>query len=46
MLSDALQPVFGEASLQAAIIGLLLLMPWAAFHFSRAARFIKADMNG
>jgi hypothetical protein len=44
ILSDTLQPVFGEASLQAAIIALLFLMPWAAFHFFRAARFIRADM--
>jgi len=45
ILSDTLQPVFGEASLQAAIIALLFLMPWAAFHFYRAARFIKSDAH-
>lgn len=44
LFSDLLQPIFGEAALQAAIIGLLFLMPWAAVHFYRAARFIKSDM--
>ena len=43
LLSDALRPVFGGAALQAAIIALLFLMPWAAFHFFRAAHFIRSD---
>jgi len=37
---------FGEAPLQTAIMALLFPMPLAAFHFFRAARFIRADMNG
>jgi len=45
ILSDLLFPLLGDQSLQAAILILLLLLPWAGFHFLRAAKFIRNDLT-
>ena len=45
MLSDALEPSFGMESMRySLLIVCCVMLPWAAFHFSRAAVSIDADL--
>ena len=44
-LSDALEPSMGDESLRYALMGISLLLPWAAYHFWAAGRTLVADIH-
>ncbi|MEJ2274366.1 MAG: MFS transporter [Woeseiaceae bacterium] len=47
LLSTALEPHFGEESIRyALLIVAVVFLPWAAFHYFRAARTIDDDLAG
>jgi MFS family permease len=47
LLSTALQPHFGEESIRyALLIVATIFLPWAAFHYHRAAKTIDDDLAG
>ena len=45
VISDLLEPYFGQEALRYAMLGFLFIYIWAAFHFIRAARTIRADLE-
>jgi hypothetical protein len=46
MLSDSLQPAFGDHSLRQAMLYLLApVMAWSAVHFILAARTLRSDLE-
>jgi len=45
LLSDALEPQYGVESMRySLLIVCAVMLPWAAWHFSRAAVSIDADL--
>ena len=45
LLSDALQPRFGDDSLRYALLCVSMVLAWSAFHFWRAAPTLEADVE-
>ena len=46
MLSDALEPKFGEESMRyALLIVTLVILPWAVWHYYRAGKWIDNDLS-
>lgn len=46
MLSDALEPKFGEESMRYALLTVtLVILPWAVWHYYRAGKWIDNDLS-